>query len=590
MPLCNEGDRGICPTTKVGRLSRGLFLQESLINLFKGERQMTVNILKKAGASSDRPETWNSISWGQCNRDVQRLQTRIVKATKERRWNKVKALQHLLTHSFNGKALAVRRVTENRGKQTPGVDKVLWTSPKSKFEALMSLRQRGYKSSPLRRVLIPKANGKKRPLSIPTMKDRAMQALYKLALDPIAETLGDNHSYGFRKERSTADAIEQCFTLLSRGIGAKWILEADIEGCFDNISHEWLLEHIPMDRGILKKWLKAGFVADKVLHRTDQGTPQGGIISPILANMVLDGLGKKLSEVFPMKVSSRKPTYKVNFVRYCDDFIITGRSKEILEKEVLPVVETFLSERGLKLSKEKTKISHIDEGFDFLGQTVRKYDGKLYITPSKKSVKRFLKSIRLHVRQHRMEIQHVLIESLNRKIRGWCQYHRYVCSKRTFSKIRHELWRILWNWSTFRHPNKGAQWVKDKYFIHDGKADWCFACTVRDPRKGGKRRVTLYEPTRIPIRRHIKIKATCNPYDPSWKEYLARRRKFKEMGNFKRKDLDKVWASQKGCCPGCDQPMIFEQKWVVHQGVCGDLILCHADCLSHVKKSNGVNR
>lgn len=280
---------------------------------------MTVKSLDITGATSDRTGGWHSINWKQCYHNVQRIQARIVKATQEGRWNKVKSLQHLLTHSFSGKALAVRRVTENRGKKTSGIDQEIWSTPGKKYQAVLSLKKRGYKSLPLRRVLIPKSNGRKRALGIPTMKDRSMQSLYTLALDPIAETQGDQHSYGFRRERSTADAIEQCFTVLAKRCGAQWILEADIEGCFDNISHDWLLANIPMDKKILQEWLKAGFISGTSLHPTERGTPQGGIISPLLANMTLDGLGKIFKERYPMKISSRKQAHKVNFVRYCDE-------------------------------------------------------------------------------------------------------------------------------------------------------------------------------------------------------------------------------------------------------------------------------
>lgn len=530
---------------------------------------------------------WHHINWKKCHAIVQRLQSRIVKATQEGRWNKVKALQRLLTHSFSGKVLAVRRVTENRGKKTPGVDQVLWSTAKEKYYAVLLLKKRGYRPLPLRRVLIPKENGKTRPLGIPTMKDRAMQALYSLSLDPIAETLGDQHSYGFRRERSTADAIEQCFTILSRKAGASWILEADIKGCFDNISHDWLLSYIPIDKAILKGWLKAGYMSQKVLHPTNSGTPQGGIISPVLANMTLDGLGKILSEKYPMKISSRKPAHKVNLIRYCDDFVITGRTREILETEIKPLVEAFLQERGLTLSPEKTKITHIDDGFDFLGQTVRKYKGKLLIKPSKASIKKFLKGIREFTYQHRMATHQLVIESLNRKIRGWCQYHRYVVSARTFSKVRHELWKIFWRWATRRHPSKSAQWIKNKYFIHDGRQDWCFGCRIPDTRKKGLRVSTLYDPTRIPIRRHVKIQATCNPYDPKWKAYLQKRTKIKALREFQRKQLDHLWKAQQGSCPLCGQLIATKSDVDVHHklakseggtDVPTNLVLLHLNC------------
>ncbi len=206
-----------------------------------------------AGASFHGVTEWHAIDWQAANRNVRRLQTRIVKATQEGRWNKVKARPRLLTHSFSGKALAVRRVTENQGKNTPGVDRIIWDTPHKKLNAIYALRQRGYHPQPLRRIYIPKKNGKKRPLGIPCMKCRAMQALYLLALDPVAETTADANSYGFRPGRSTADAIEACFGVLGKQKSPQWILEGDIKGCFDAISHEWLLTHIPMDKTMRKQ-------------------------------------------------------------------------------------------------------------------------------------------------------------------------------------------------------------------------------------------------------------------------------------------------------------------------------------------------
>ncbi len=233
-----------------------------------------------AGAASREQLDWHAIDWQTVQHNVRRLQVRIVKATQQGRWGKVKALQRLLTHSFSGKALAVRRVTENSGKRTPGVDQITWSTPAAKAAAVQMLRQRGYRSSPLRRLYIPKSNGKKRPLGIPTMRDRAMQALYLLALDPIAETTADPNSYGFRKERSPADAIEQCFLTLSRTNAAQWVLDGDIRSCFDEISHDWLEAHIPIEKLILQTWLKAGYMDQHVLYPTEAGTPQGGICTP----------------------------------------------------------------------------------------------------------------------------------------------------------------------------------------------------------------------------------------------------------------------------------------------------------------------
>ena len=316
----------------------------------------TESAMNQVGAVS-RVNDWQSVEWRSVNQNVHRLQARIVKATQAKRWNKVKALQHLLTHSLSGKLFAVKQVTENSGKRTSGVDKITWETPEKKIKAVHSLKSRGYKPLPLKRVFIPKPNGKMRPLGIPTMKDRAMQALYLLALDPIAETTADPNSYGFRKGRSTADAIEQCYIALARKDRAEWILEGDIFGCFDNISHEWLLQNVPMDTAILRKWLKAGYLDKFVFNRTEEGTPQGGIISPVLANLVLDKLETELRTRFPLKSTAKQAAQQINFVRYADDFIITGRTKELLETEVKPLVEE-LSQRARLGTIERENQSH----------------------------------------------------------------------------------------------------------------------------------------------------------------------------------------------------------------------------------------
>jgi RNA-directed DNA polymerase len=309
----------------------------------------------RAGAAPGRAPDWHSIDWKKVFRTVRRLQARIVKAVRAGRWNKVKSLVYLLTHSFSGRALAIWRVISNSGAKTPGVDGVLWNTPESKSAAFATLRRHGYRAQPLRRVYIPKSNGKLRGLGIPTMRDRAMQALYLLGLDPIAETLADGHSYGFRRDRCCADAMEQAHTILSNSNGPRWVLEGDITACYDRIDWGWLLKgnHIPMDKGVLREWLGAGFLEKHVWLATTEGTPQGGIISPVLANRALDGLQRLLEERFPHYV---RGSNKVNLVRYADDFVITGKSRALLADEVKPLVEQFLSERGLELSHEKTRL------------------------------------------------------------------------------------------------------------------------------------------------------------------------------------------------------------------------------------------
>src|ERR1700722_9514297 len=302
----------------------------------------------QAGAILNTSSAWDAVDWRTIEDNVRRLQARIVKAVQQKKWNKVKALQHLLTHSASGKLLAVRRVTENDGRKTPGVDGELWNTPHKKLQGVESLKARGYYPMPLRRIHIPKANGKLRPLGIPTMRDRAMQALYLLALDPVAETLADGFSFGFRRGRSCADAIEQCFKALCHQ-NPSWIFEGDIKGCFENISHGWLLSNVLMNKPILRKWLQSGYLEKQVFYDTVSGTPQGGIISPVLANLALDGLERRLREVFPFrgKGSTRGRSAQVHLIRYADDFIITGHSRELLETTVKPLVESFLNERGL---------------------------------------------------------------------------------------------------------------------------------------------------------------------------------------------------------------------------------------------------
>jgi len=501
-----------------------------------------MNVDSSMCAPSDRAQHWDQINWNQCHRQVRRLQARIVKATREGRWGKVKALQRLLTHSFSGKALAVKRVTENQGKRTAGVDHVLWRTPAAKLEAIESLRRRGYRPLPLRRVYIPKANGKRRALGIPAMIDRGQQALHLQGLAPIAETLADPHSYGFRPERSTADAIEQCFKVLSKANAPEWILEGDIKSCFDQISHCWMLQNIPMDMEVLRKWLQAGYIEDGILFPTQAGTPQGGIASPVLANMSLDGLGELLQQRFLRKqINGVRTNPKVNMVRYADDFIITGYSKEILELEVWPLVEQFLCDRGLRLSPEKTRITHISQGFDFLGQHLRTFKGKLIIQPSKKNTHAFSEKVRQLIKVNRNASQAALIRTLNPVIRGWANYHRHVSAKATFEQVDHEIWQALWRWAKRRHPNKGSNWIWKRYFHSLDSSSWVFAVNPGERLTSGQPIwLKLTRTACIPVRRFLKIRADANPFDPNWFDYFEERAFFKKFGLTRR---------QAGCTP-----------------------------------------
>ena len=474
-----------------------------------------------AGAPSHTERMWFQADWNRIKDEVNRLQVRIAKATMEGRWGKVSALQRLLTRSHCGKMLAVKRVTENRGKRTPGIDGKLWSSPAAKWKGMESMQHHSYRAMPLRRIYIPKSNGKKRPLGIPRMLCRSMQALWKLALEPVSESLADPNSYGFRPNRSTADAIEYCFTTLSKRASPAWVLEGDIRGCFDNFSHDWMLQNIPMDKVILRQWLQAGFIDEGTLFATQAGTPQGGIISPVIANMALDGLEAAVeASVAPTERARRK--FKVNVNRYADDFVVTGVSKEILENNVLPAIRRFMASRGLELAEEKTRITHIDEGFDFLGQNVRKYSGKLLIKPAIKSEKALLMKVRTIVKKNWTATQANLILQLNPVLRGWGMYHRHVVSKARFTSIDAQVWRLLWRWALRRHPSKGKGWIRHKYFHAEGNRTWVFAEDTEVDECIQRHR--LFRTATIPIVRHIKIRGSANPFDPAWTSYLARRR------------------------------------------------------------------
>lgn len=517
-----------------------------------------------SGAASHNVGGWHRIDWANAHSEVCRLQARIVKAAKEGKWGKVNALQHTLTSSFSAKALAVRRVTENRGKRTPGVDGETWSTPEAKLKAIGTLTRRGYRPKPLKRVYIEKANGKKRPLGIPTMKDRAMQALHLLALDPIAELTADKNSFGFRPRRSTADAIARCFSVLSRRTSPKWVLEADIRGCFDHISHEWLIANVPMDKRILQQWLEAGVVESNTLHDTTEGTPQGGIISPVLANLALDGLEKAIEDKFPKtgKGCGKGRSHALNVVRYADDFIITGASKEILEEEVMPIVKEFLTKRGLELSSEKTKVTHIDDGFDFLGFNLRKYNGKLLIKPATKSVISFLKDIRTVLRENMTAPAGHIIVALNRKIRGWANYYQHVVSKDTFKKVDHHIFQALWRWCKRRHPMKNITWIKNKYFPTLGTREWVFQGVTTD-RRGDQIPTSLMLASDTKIRRHVQILAHANPYDPEFETYFERRNRDKWKASHNGKLL-RIFMTQEGKCAHCGLAIDFFGLWDIH--------------------------
>jgi len=549
--------------------------------------QQTDATSSSTGAPSHSDGEWHQIEWRQVHQEVRRLQARIVQAIQAGRWGKVKALQRLLTHSFSGRALAVRRVTENQGKWTPGVDGEIWDTPEKKAQAIRRLRQHGYRAQPLRRVYIDKSSGnEKRPLGIPCMIDRAFQMLYKFALDPIAETTGDANSYGFRLGRSTADAIGQCFLNLCRKTSAMWILEADLRACFDTISHQWLLDNIPIDKRMLTQWLKAGVIDRDVFQPTRAGAPQGSPISPVIANLTLDGMERLLREKLPRKATDGT-SLKVNLTRFADDFVVTGSSHELLEEQVMPLLEPFLRERGLELSRKKTKITHIEHGFDFLGQNVRKYNGKLLIKPSGRNVKAFLTKVRTTIKANKQTTAGDLIGQLNPIIRGWAYYHRHIVSKKVFSRVDSEIFNTLSRWAKRRHRNQSREWIMQKYFRPTPNHKWRFFGQGSD--KNGKPvTIHLAHAAQIPIRRHVKVKSQSNPYDPQWEAYFEKRLDTK-IGDklWGKQQLRSLWRSQQGFCLICQQKFTETTGWARHHvlwrshgggDTLDNLVLLHPTC------------
>jgi RNA-directed DNA polymerase len=467
------------------------------------------------GAPLTSKEDWRAINWQAAEKLVFRIQMRIAKAMRDRKYNKVKVLQRLLTRSYSAKCMAVRKVASNKGAKTPGIDSETWNTNKQKAEAVSSLRHKGYKPLPVRRVYIAKSNGKRRPLGICSMKDRAMQALSLFALEPVAETQADANSYGFRSYRSCADAIEQCFAVLARKNAAKWILEGDIKSCFCKISHKWMEDNVLMDTKLLRKWLKAGHMEKGTLVQSKEGTQQGSVISPCITVITLSGL-EAVVKVGP------KRTDKVHVISYADDFVITGNSKELLENHIKPKVLDFLQQRGLELSEEKTRITGIEQGFDFLGHNIRKYNGKLLIKPAKKNIKNFLQEIRRTIKTNPTAKTENLINLLNPKVRGWTNYFCHVVSSKVFSYVDKQIYKALFSWAKRRDPNKGVRWVIDKYYRSKGLRNWIFSAKV--VYEGGKTKfVDLFYAKQVKITRHIKIKANATPFDPSFLDYFANR-------------------------------------------------------------------
>ncbi|HZC83741.1 MAG TPA: group II intron reverse transcriptase/maturase, partial [Rubrobacter sp.] len=499
---------------------------------------------------------WSDVDWTTTEAVVRRIQERIFRAAKAGDGARVANLQKLLARSRSAKLLAIRQVTQrNAGRNTPGIDGVVCRTPEDRVALLESgLELKGYKPQPVRRIYIPKANGKMRPLGIPTVKDRVMQAVVKLALEPEWETRFEANSYGFRPGRCTMDAIEAIFTALGQKGSSRWIFDADISGCFDAIAHKPLLTKLPTFTRTIEHWLKAGSIDMGAWHASEAGTPQGGILSPVLANVALDGMerlfGCEDCDGNPVKaVTKRGMDKSVVLIRYADDFLVTAPSKEVLERYVRPKVEAFLAERGLALNQEKTRIVSIEAGFDFLGFTARKFhDGKLLIRPEKAKVLAHLRAIKAYLDANRQVPAGAVVRALAPVIRGWTLYYRHACSARSFSYADHRVWQMLWAWARRRHPTKSKGWVKARYFRPTRSRVWNFA----DAAKPGTATLPWYSDTKII--RHIKVKGRNSPLDPDARPYWEGRRRRRLEARCLSKQRQELLRTQGYACAECGIP------------------------------------
>lgn len=510
--------------------------------------------------------TWQEIDWKTVDKQVFKLQKRIYKASQSGNVKLVHKLQRLLTKSYYGSLLATRRVTQdNQGKKTAGIDGVKSLTQKQRLEMVNNLKL-GNKVKPSRRVWIPKPKtDEKRPLSIPTMYERALQALVKLALEPQWESQFENNSYGFRPARNPHDAIQAIFKAIR--FKSKYVLDADIAKCFDKINHDKLLDKLltyPKLRRQIKSWLKSGVIDNGDLFPSEEGTPQGGVISPLLANIALHGMEFRIKEYArTLKGSKRDNQYALSLIRYADDFVILHEKLEVI-KECQVIIQDWLKELGLELKPSKTKISHTlkevngNVGFDFLGFTVRQFpvgknhsnkNGhgvklgfKTLIKPSKEKIEVHVKKIGDVIRRHKASPQAALIKELNPIITGWCNYNSTVVSKEVFSYCDFIMYQQLKRWAERRHPKKSKSWVADKYWHSKGDRNWVF-CT----RKEGKNACTLRTHQETPIVRHVKVRGEASPFNGDLIYWSKRMGKHPEMPKEKALLLKK----QKGKCSHC---------------------------------------
>ena len=402
-------------------------------------------IMAKSCATTDMFRKWEDIDFSVAMKNIRKLQLRIALAHRDGCADKVAALQNKLIHSFYAKAIAVKIVTSKSGCRTPGVDNIVWNTSKDKFNAIATLNRRGYKPKPLKRIYIPKHSGGLRPLSIPTMKDRAMQTIYKLALEPIAEITADDASYAYRQQRGAKRAVARCVEILSNQ-DYRFVLKLDVKSCFDSISHEWILNNIPMDKTILSKFIKCGYLRKAVLYESDCGVPQGGCLSSVICNMVLDGLESLLNSQFGDSV---------RLVRYADDMILFIDTSTFPIQSALRLVEDFLSERGLVLSKEKTALSSLDDGFTFLGYKINRENERILAVPTERNINSLIEKVNKKIDEFKLkdgvcetkrEAEYKInafYDTIQFIVKGWYAYYWGIVPKDVLYDITLKLFSIL---------------------------------------------------------------------------------------------------------------------------------------------------
>ncbi|GGJ56870.1 group II intron reverse transcriptase/maturase [Deinococcus roseus] len=494
---------------------------------------------------TDRPDIlWQNINWTATEQTVRRIQERIFRATQQKEWRQVKNLQKLLIRSTSAHLLAIRKVTqENPGKRTPGIDGKVADTPEARQELLESgLSFKAYRPLPVKRVLIPKPGGKTRPLGIPTVKDRVMQTLVKLALEPEWESQFEANSYGFRPGRNTMDAITQLHITLNGKGCSEWILDADIRSCFDQIDHQAILDRVPVFKTVIFRWLKAGVIEWGQKVESEQGTPQGGPLSPLLANIALHGMEALFGAEHPSGINispaRRSGLNKgISVTRFADDFIVTAPSKERIEDYVMPKLQAFLKERGLEFSEAKTRITHVDEGFNFLGFTIRRFKRAVLTYPQKEKVKQYVSNIRSHLKNNKQARTEKIIRKLNLMIRGWINYYRFSAAKSTFNKLDYLMWLMLWRWAKRRHPKKSGRWVRKRYFTQH----WTF-------HEGD---MMLQRHTKVPVTRYVKVQGKASPLNPGLRSYWKNRRYKGEMADLRRSSHRILFSRQQGKCALC---------------------------------------